>query len=226
MTKILVAEDNIESAEYIKTLLSMESYMVDVVHSGHDADLQLKGYQYDLIILDWNMPGKSGPEVCRNYRSANGVAPVLMLTANASENEKEFGLDSGADDYLTKPYSLKELLARIRALLRRTNRVVNSSLKVNDIELKPDSAQVFRKGVEIKLLPKEFALLEFFMRHPDQVFTSEQLLQRIWHTDSDVSTDALRSAMARLRKKLDAAGDEAVIETVHGFGFRLIVRRS
>jgi len=221
MSKILVIEDNPETAAYIEEVLTLDVYMVDLINNGSDASVRLKDYQYDLIIIDWNLPGQTGPEVCAAYRAANGNAPILMLTANASDNHKEFGLDSGADDYLTKPFSLKELKARVRALLRRSNRQVIGLLKCKDIELDPAAFKVTKAGTEIKLLPKEFALLEFFMRNPNQVFTSEQVFHRVWHTDSEAGTDALRSALRRLRQKLGEDADKSTIVTIPGVGFRL-----
>jgi OmpR-family two-component system manganese-sensing response regulator len=221
MAKILVVDDNEEAAASLQTVLSREGYLVDTVADGAEAVALLKDYDYDLIVLDWNLPGHSGPEVCRIYRSAGGVSPIIMLTGNSTENDKEFGLDSGADDYLTKPYSLKEFLARARALLRR--RVVSTAkkLKVGNLMLDTASKLAFRDGAEIKLVPKEYMLLEFFMKHPDQVFSSEQILARLWHTDSESSTDALRTTLSRLRQKIAVPGEDSLIETVTGFGFKM-----
>jgi len=144
-----------------------------------------------------------------------------MLTGKMSDVDKETGLDAGADDYLTKPFSMKELLARLRALLRRVSMQAESKLVMHEIELDAEQFIVTKGGVEIPLLPKEFALLEFFLRNPDRVFSSDALLQRIWDTDSEASTNALRSAMRRLRQKLGEDGDNSIIENIHGVGYRL-----
>jgi len=222
MSKVLVVEDNPETASYIEEVLKLDAHMVDLVSNGSEAAFRLKGCDYDLIILDWNLPGQSGPEICKAYRNASGSAPVLMLTANTTDDDKEFGLDSGADDYLTKPFSLKEFKARVRALLRRSSKQPPLGiLKYRDIELDPGAFRVTKAGIEIKLLPKEFALLEFFIRNPNRAFSSEQILQRVWHTDSDAGTNALRSTLRRLRQKLGDDGDNSMIVTIAGVGFRL-----
>ena len=223
MYKILIIEDNQETRDFVTEILSIEQYLVDTVGNGSEGAVRLRDYDYDLIIVDWNLPGQTGPEICKAYRNQNGTSPILMLTGNDSEDDKAFGLDCGADDYLTKPFSLKELLARVRALLRRTNRTSqqsSKSLKVRQLVLDVDNFVLTKNGVEIKLLPKEFALIEFFMRNPNKVFSSQQLLHRVWQTDSESGSSALRTTLSRLRAKLEAE-DDSFIETVHGVGFRL-----
>ena len=221
MTKILVLEDNEEQSSFIVELLKSERYLVDLVTDGNAADIQLRCMEYDLLILDWQTPMMTGVEVCRRYRSRGGKAPVIMLTAKMSETDKEAGLDAGADDYLTKPYSLKELLARLRAHLRRTSNYQGEVFSARGITLDPKSFVVTKDGAEVILLPKEFALLEFFIRNPDQVFSAEALMSRIWESESESSTNALRTTMRRLRQKLGEDSSESVIENVHGVGYRL-----
>ena len=221
MPKILLVEDNEEYSAFVKELLLGERYMVDLVEDGETALQQLRVMQYDLLILDWQLPKVSGIEICKQYRASGGKAPVIMLTGKMSDVDKETGLDAGADDYLTKPFSMKELLARLRALLRRVSMQAESKLVMHEIELDAEQFIVTKGGVEIPLLPKEFALLEFFLRNPDRVFSSDALLQRIWDTDSEASTNALRSAMRRLRQKLGEDGDNSIIENIHGVGYRL-----
>ncbi|HEY9757285.1 MAG TPA: response regulator transcription factor [Oculatellaceae cyanobacterium] len=220
MSKILVLEDNEEQSSFILELLKGERYLVDLVTDGDSADVQLKCMEYDLLILDWQTPNLSGIEVCRRYRARGGKSPVIMLTAKMSEVDKETGLDAGADDYLTKPYSLKELLARIRAHLRRSSNYQGQVLSARGIAMDLKSLIVTKDGAEVSLLPKEFALLEFFMRNPDQVFSSEALMARVWDSESESSTNALRTTMRRLRQKLGEDSDESVIENVHGVGYR------
>jgi OmpR-family two-component system manganese-sensing response regulator len=221
MPKILLVEDNEENALFLKELLQGERYMVDHIDDGQEALLQLQCTEYDLLILDWQLPKVSGIEICRQYRASGGIAPVIMLTGKLTDVDKETGLDAGADDYLTKPYSLKELLARLRALLRRVSLQQEVKLVVADVEMDAANFIVTKGGVEIPLLPKEFALLEFFMRNTNRVFSSEALLQRVWDTDSEASTNALRSAMRRLRQKLGEDGDNSIIENIHGVGYRM-----
>ncbi|MDR3612890.1 MAG: response regulator transcription factor [Candidatus Obscuribacterales bacterium] len=221
MPKILLVEDNEENAIFLKELLLGERYLVDHIDDGQEALLQLQCAEYDLLILDWQLPKVSGIEICRQYRAKGGKAPVIMLTGKLTDVDKETGLDAGADDYLTKPYSLKELLARLRALLRRVSLQQDAKLVVADVEMDTANFLVTKGGVEIPLLPKEFALLEFFMRNTNKVFSSDALLQRVWDTDSEASSNALRSAMRRLRQKLGEDGDNSIIENIHGVGYRM-----
>jgi two-component system, OmpR family, response regulator len=177
--------------------------------------------QYDVIVLDWDLPGATGVEICTSFRAKGGNTPIIMLTGKSTLRDKEEGLDSGADDYLTKPFHIKELSARIRALLRRPLSVTGNTLKVGDITLCPISYKVTKAEQEVQLLPREFALLEFLMRHPGQVFGAEALLDRVWNSDSEASPDALRTCMKRLRKKIESPEGDSIIKTVHGVGYKL-----
>jgi DNA-binding response OmpR family regulator len=143
------------------------------VHNGRDGLDRLRNCQYDIIILDWALPDTTGLEICRTYRAEQGVTPIVMLTGRGSVSDKEIGLDSGADDYLTKPFNMKELSARLRALLRRSTQQPSNVLKAGELTVDPAKYKVMKNGVDIQLLPREFALLEFFMRHPDEVFSAE-----------------------------------------------------
>lgn len=221
MAKVLLVEDDPDFNEAIQRWLENELYTVESVMDGADADQRLKVYSYDLVVLDWELPGLSGLEVCKRYRAGGGKAPILMLTAKSAISEKEAGLDSGADDYLTKPFHMKELSARLRALLRRTGRFTETVLKARDIVLEPGLFSVTRDGQEIRLLPKEFALLEFFMRHPGEVFSADALLDRVWVSESDVTPDAVVTCIKRLRKKVDVESQSSIIRTIHGVGYKL-----
>jgi DNA-binding response OmpR family regulator len=220
MAKILVVEDDKTVAEQLRTLLTFEHHNVEAVHDGSDAASNLKAYHYDVIILDWELPGKSGVDVLKEFRARGGKTPILMLTGKGSTDEKEHGLDAGADDYLTKPFAMKEVAARVRALLRRPAPVAaDNILRTGDLSLDASRYQVEKNGCRVSMLPKEFALLEFLMRHPNSVFSSEALLNRVWPADSEATEEALRSTMKRLRKKVDPDG--ALIKTVHGVGYLL-----
>ncbi|HEY9784785.1 MAG TPA: response regulator transcription factor [Candidatus Obscuribacterales bacterium] len=221
MAKVLVIEDEPDFSELIASYLKSEHYTVEVVDSGEEGLDRLKFYKYDVIILDWVLPGVSGVEVCRAFRGTGGTTPILMLTSKKHVDEKEAGLDAGADDYLTKPFELKELSARVRALLRRPSAFSGSVLKVGNLELEPNSFRVTRNGEEISLLPKEFALLEFLMRHPNQVFSPEAILDRVWASESEASPETIRTYIKRLRKKLDVEGKPSMLSTVHGVGYKL-----
>lgn len=221
MAKILLVEDDVELTAMISEWLEFERYMVEVAHNGRDGSDRLRNCQYDVIILDWSLPDTTGIELCRGFRADHGTTPIIMLTGHGSISDKEAGLDSGADDYLTKPFNMKELSARIRALLRRSSSSPSNVLKVSDLIVDPTKYKVTKGGAEIQLLPREFALLEFFMRHPDEVFSADALLQRVWHSESEASSDALRTCIKRLRQKLDGDNDNSIIQTIPRVGYRL-----
>jgi DNA-binding response OmpR family regulator len=219
MAKILVVEDEDELAEVICEWLGDEQHTVDRVSDGTEAAERLRFYTYDIVVLDWNLPGLPGIEVCRSFRKQGGAAPVLMLTGKAEIENKEEGLDAGADDYLTKPFHPRELTARIRALLRRPHEVASALLKAADIELDTQKMRVLKGGKEVHLLKREFCLLEFLMRHPNQVFSSEALLERVWSSESDSSPDTVRVHITKLRNKIDTEGAPSLIRTFHRQGY-------
>jgi two-component system, OmpR family, response regulator len=221
MAKILMLEDEQALADIVIDWLTSQNYMVDHVNLVSDAKIRLKMYQYDLVILDVNLPDGNGVEVCRDFRTIGGRTPVLMLTGRSTVQEKALGLDSGADDYLTKPFHMDELAARVRALLRRPTSFAGAVLKFADLELNTSTHRVTKGSQEIQLLPKEFALLEFLMKHSGQVFSAEALIERIWPTDSDASPDAIRIYITRLRNKIDTKGEQSLISTMRGVGYRL-----
>ncbi len=223
MPKILLVEDDKDLAKIISEYLKSEQYSFEIAHDGTTGYEFLVHGHFDLIILDWNLPGMSGVELLRKYRAGQGVSPVLMLTGKKEITDKEEGLDTGADDYLTKPFNMREMTARIRALLRRPAQSVSSTLKVGNLELDPHKHKLLKNGEDVHLLPKDFSLLEFFMRHPDEVFSQDALIQRVWSFDAEATSDALRTSIKRLRKKLDDTEDEeeSIIETVRRVGYRL-----
>jgi DNA-binding response OmpR family regulator len=219
MAKILLVEDNQEQALMVSEYLSAEHHKVEVVHDGQQGLDRVMLCSYDLIILDWELPGVAGVDILRQYRQNNGTTPVIMLTAKGLVSNKLEGLDAGADDYVPKPFSVRELGARVRSLLRRSSGQNTNILQVNDLTLDPRRFLVFKSGKKLELAGREFNLLEFFMRHPDEIFTSDMLLQRVWQTDAEAGPEALRTCLFRLRKKL--GGDESDIVTVHGVGYKL-----
>jgi DNA-binding response OmpR family regulator len=221
MAKILLVEDEPDFSILIGEYLKTEHHVVEAVETGEDALDRLRFYKYDVVILDWMLPQLSGLEVCKRYRGTGGTTPILLLTAKKHVDEKEQGLDAGADDYLTKPFEMKELSARIRALLRRPQAFSGSVLQVGNLVLEPNTYRVTRSGDDISLLPKEFALLEFLMRHPNQVFSAEALLDRVWSSDSEASPETIRTYIKRLRKKIDLDGQPSILSTVHGVGYKL-----
>lgn len=222
MAKILLVEDEEDISDLITAWLKNDHHVVETAATGETAKDLLRVYTYDLLILDWMLPGISGVDVCKHFRDGGGITPVLMLTAKKHVDEKSAGLDAGADDYLTKPFELKELSARVRALLRRPVGFSGTVLQVGPIVMDTSTYKVTRAAEEIQLLPKEFALLEFFMRHPGQVFSAEALLDRVWASESEASPETIRTYIKRLRKKIDEEGKPSMVSTVHGVGYKLV----
>lgn len=221
MAKILVVEDDHDLADRIRLWLEAERHLAEVASDGRQALEHLEAFTYDVIVLDWDLPELSGIDVCRRFRTRGGLTPIIMLTGHTTVSDKENGLDSGADDYLTKPFHVKELSARIRALMRRTPDVTGPKLKIGNIELDLVAHKVTKSGAAIELLPKEFALLEFFMRHPNQLFSQEALLDRVWHSESDCTIDTVYTSIKRLRARIDIDKKNSLIKSVYGLGYRL-----
>lgn len=225
MAKILLVEDDDALAEVTKFGLESQGHMVQTAPNGNDALDNLRVNKYDLVILDWMMPERTGIEVLERYRSQGGKTPVLMLTAKTLLDDKEKGLDSGADDFLTKPFEHRELQARVRALLRRPTSMAASVLKVADITLDPASCVVTKAGQELKLRPKVYSLLEFLMRHPNQVYSADAILERVWLDDAMVSTDTVRAHFKLLRKSLGIKEGQ-IVKTIRNRGYMLVTGES
>ncbi len=219
MAKVLIVEDDKQVSGLVCDWLIAQGHLPEPIYTGFKGLEHLRCFKYDLVILDWELPEMSGPEICQQYRREGGSTPILMLTGKIAVDNKEEGLDAGADDYLTKPFHLKELGARLRALLRRPTAVQSNELKAADITLRPGSRQAFKGQEELNLQPKEFALLEFFMRHPHQPFSSDALLERVWASESDAAPDTVRIQIMRLRHKIDAEGKDSMIKTLHRVGY-------
>lgn len=221
MPKILLVEDDKDLASRITKWLTMERYSVEAVHNGREALELLRALKYDIIVLDWHLPELTGVEVCKYFRSNGGTTPILMLTGKSDISDKEEGFDAGADDYLTKPFQPRELSARLRALTRRPSELLNDQLKFGNIVLHVHKYKVEKDGQNIELLPLEFSVLEFLMRHPGRVFGAEALLERVWPVNSEASPEAVRTVIKTLRKKIDTEGQASIIRTIHGVGYKL-----
>ena len=219
MAKILLVEDDDDFAVALQE--SLTGHLIEVAGRGNDALAMLKLSKYDLLIVDWGLPDMAGIDLCKQYRSSRGKTPVLLLTGRTAVEDKVAGLEAGADDYMTKPMHPKELGARIQALLRRPPSLVPDNLKVGDLELDANEYLLYRSGESIRLLPKEFDLLAFFMRHPGQLFSPDSLVERVWPSETGVSKDLVRVYITKLRSKIDKDGEQSVIATVHGRGYRL-----
>lgn len=219
MAKILVVEDNEEFAGILATWLESQNYVVDTVHTGEDALQLLSSFNYDLLILDWELPGIQGIGVCEKYRRRGGTTPILFLTGKSDVGSKVTGLETGADDYLSKPFEFRELSARLRSLLRRPAGLVSNVLTIRGLSLHVDSHSAEIAGKEITLTPREFSLLEFLMRHPNHAYSSKALLDSVWPLDSALSEDTVRSCMRSLRKKITVDNEECIIKTLAGYGY-------
>jgi DNA-binding response OmpR family regulator len=220
MAKVLVIEDDLDLAQTVERYLKGEGFNVDRVGDGNEAASYISAYPYDLILLDWQLPGRSGVEILRDIRSRGLTTPVIMVTGLGSIDNKEKGLETGADDYITKPYEMRELLARVRSVLRRSQGQVTSAiLTAGHICLDAKPRRVTVSGETVDLLPKEYQLLHFLMLNANEVFSPTALLDRVWPTDSDSTADAIRSTFKRLRKKVDEEGK--ALKTVYGVGYKI-----
>jgi DNA-binding response OmpR family regulator len=221
MSKVLIIEDDPTLSEDLKDWLESEKHVVEAVHNGKEGLERLLLYSYDLVILDWELPGLNGVEVCRNYRQSGGKTKILMLTGKQEVNDIESGLDAGADDYLTKPFHLKVLSARMRALGRRIGNLAESLLQCGPIVFDNNSRKVTVSGEQLHLMPKELGLLEFLLKHQSEVFTVEALLNRVWSSESDSTVRTVYANLQTLKKKLTACGCPNIIKNVHGLGYRM-----
>ena len=221
--QILLVDDEIEMADPLSRLLMREGYTVDVAHDGRQGALLVEQNHYDLLILDWMLPHESGLDLCQRLRSCGDTTPVLFLTAKDTIDDRVQGLDAGADDYLIKPFELRELLARVRALLRRPATLESAPdlrLRVDDLELDSQNQIAYRKGRAIELSEKESQLLEYFMRQPNQLLTHDQIFQHLWSDGEKPMSNALAAQIRLLRRKIESEGDPPLISTVYGKGYR------
>jgi len=220
--KILVVDDERAVRESLKRALELEGYDIELAADGQEALYRLEtDDQPDAVVLDVLMPGVDGLEVCRRLRKGGSRVPVLMLTARDEVENRVAGLDAGADDYVTKPFALEELLARVRALLRRTVDDGQELLRFADLELDPGTREVRRNGRSIELTRTEFSLLELFLRNPRQVLTRSIIFERVWGYDFGFASNSLDVYIGYLRRKTEAGGEPRLIQTVRGVGYAL-----
>lgn len=219
MPKILFVDDDANQLEAIKGWFDRAGHQLDFAVNAAAARDYLAVVHYDLVILDWNLPDGTGLEVLQELRRGGSRVPILMLTGNSGIDFKEAGFSSGADDYLTKPFELKELGLRVEALLRRPDTYTGTVLKAAGIEIDTSTFSVTRNGKPVKLQPKEFSLLVFFMRNQRKVFTAEAILERVWSTDQSLGSESVRKCVQRLREKIDEDGAPSLIKTSHTRGY-------
>jgi DNA-binding response OmpR family regulator len=219
--RLLVIEDNAKMAGFIAQGLSEHGYAVDVAHTGEEGERLAAAAPYDGIILDLMLPDHNGVEICRNLRRGGMKTPILILTALSTTADKVTGLDAGADDYLTKPFEFDELIARVRALLRRGQAREASVLQFEDVEMDLVGRRVSRGGQRLNLTTKEFALLEYFMRNPNRVLTRTAIGEHVWDMNFETESNVIDVYISMLRRKIDKGFDRRLIHTVIGAGYML-----
>lgn len=219
--RILIVEDEERLAKFVQLELSYEGYEVTVAHDGLSGLMTARDLDPDLIILDWMMPGLTGVEVCRRLRQTGSQVPVILLTAKDEVSDRVEGLDAGADDYVVKPFSIEELLARVRAQLRRNEPQEADSLVFNDLTLNRKTREVTRHQRSIELTAKEFDLLEYLMTNPKQVLTRDRILEEVWGYDFMGDSNIIEVYIRYLRLKLEADGESRLIQTIRGVGYVL-----
>jgi heavy metal response regulator len=223
--RILVVEDERRIADFIRKGLSEHGYAVDVASDGEEALDWPEVAEFDVIVLDIMLPVRDGIDVCRELRRRGVQTPILMLTARDAVEDRVRGLDSGADDYLVKPFAFAELLARLRALARRERSVLGTRLQVGDLVLDTTTREVSRRGRCMTLTSKEYALLEYLMRHPNQVLTRTMIAEHVWNYDFDNATNVIDVHVRNLRRKMDDPFPTKLIHTVRGAGYRISDRQ-
>ena len=221
--RILIIEDQEKLAKSLKKSLEQQGYAADYLLDGESGQrrIEIKEFDYDAVILDIMLPLRDGNQVCKNWRAAGIAIPVLMLTAKDAQADKVYGLDCGADDYLVKPFGNDELVARLRALLRRPRVLLAHILRVGDLALNPVTQQATINNHPIPFTAKEFMLLEYFLRNPNIVLRKEQILQHAWNYNSEMVSNIVDAHIKNIRKKLKEVDYDDIIETVRGMGYRL-----
>jgi len=219
--RILIVEDEKDLADAIAKGLRRKGYATDVVYDGEEALFMADVNEYDLVILDLNLPRVDGIEVCRSIRSSGSTTGILMLTARSGIDDRIKGLDLGADDYLVKPFHFPELLARVRAILRRKGETRDTILRSGDLVIDPNTLNAYFKDLEIKLTVKEFTILEYMMRNVGRIVSQEELFEHVWNEEANSLTQTIKVHINNIRRKLSAVGAGNVISTVRGRGYML-----
>ncbi len=225
--RLLIVEDEHKIANSIKKGFEQEGYAADVAYDGEDGFDMASSVEYDCIILDLMLPSMTGEEICKKLREDKNHTPILMLTAKGDLASRVEGLNIGADDYLVKPFAFSELVARVRALTRRPKKLLDPVLKVDDLSLNVNSYEVKRNNIELNLSRKEFGLLEYLMRHPNQILPKEKIIEHVWNYDADILPNTVEVYVGYLRQKIDKnfKKSKPLIHTVRGFGYKIGVAK-
>ncbi len=223
--KILIIEDDKDLLRNTKSQLEKAGFGVDVAETKEEAECQLEVNQYDALVLDINLPDGSGFEICKKIRSQQDSTPIIVMTARDALSDKLKGLDLGADDYVLKPVDSQELVARVKALIRRSSKTPLPILKVGDLEIDPQTQRVKRAGQDISLPAKEFSVLEFLARHSDEVVTRTMLMEHVWGSDFETFSNVIDVYIRNLRRKVDSEGQKKLLHTIRGGGYSLSDKR-
>jgi DNA-binding response OmpR family regulator len=223
---ILLVEDDEQLSQQIKAWLAYDSHQVEIAADGSAGMAFLSDQRFDLVVLDWNLPDKSGLELCREFRAAGGQTPILMLSAKQAIDEKTSALDAGADDYLSKPFHPKELSARLNALLRRPNKLKPNMISLGGIDLDTTQHKALMGTTELAVSPREFALLQLLMENPNRVFTADEIVEKLWSAESEVSTSIVKVYVNKLRKRLADAQAALELRTARGAGYQLQLKQA
>lgn len=226
MAKILLVEDNVDLLDNICESLTAQQHNVDCCPDGLQALTYLSTYEYDVIVLDWTLPKISRIEILKQFREKGGATPVIMLTGRRDLDDIECGFDAGADDYLTKPFELRELNMRVGSLLRRGAKAPIDKMQIADVVLDKQAKRVTKGDTDVKLMPKDFAIFELLMSYPNKVFSAEAIIDRVWSTGDDASPEVVRKHINRIRSKIVSDSSASLIRTVHGMGYSLGNSRS
>ncbi len=221
MGKILLIEDDEKYANIVFDYLAAERHQVDITPTIEDAIAYLNVYQYEVLIVDWHLPDADGPSLIRDLRKRGFATPIIMLTGRETLADKEYGFGAGADDYLVKTAEPKELVLRVAALLRRPALFVAKTIKIRNVEIDTTNHTVHKKGVQIHLQPQEFSVVEFLIRYPNRVFSADELLDRLWPSDTEATTHTVRSHINKIRMKLDDENSSSLIMTKYKAGYQI-----
>lgn len=221
VSKLLIIDDDKMLADLVKTQLQDAGWTVETAYNFGDGWQLLNNFPFDMVLLDWDLPEQSGLQLCKEYRDGGGVTPIIFMTGKSDIDSKLAGLNTGADDYITKPFDIREIIARINALQRRPKHVLQKELNINGASLDIKVSTLSFKNQTIKLSPTEVSILEFFFRHPDQLFSGADLFASVWASDAEANNDTIRVHMHLLRKKLAPLGLKECIKTVRPAGYIL-----
>jgi|AGTN01.2.fsa_nt_gi Response regulators consisting of a CheY-like receiver domain and a winged-helix DNA-binding domain len=216
---MLIVDDDVESSIALKSAIEPEGWLVELCANGLDAQQLLQNFDFDFILLDWQLPDITGPEICKQFRNSGGLTPIIFLTGRQAIEDIEHGLNSGGDDYLTKPFSVRELLARIRTVRRRELQVNQAKIRLKQLEFDPRLRIITRDGENVQLSPTESSMLEALCRKPNTYFSSLELFKAVWPSESESSEEVVRTHMKVLRRKLKLLTQDEVIQTVRGSGY-------